>query len=99
MNDPKKLFVIAALSRKDIANNLNVALDTLHTDIIDEGGKPFDLKKAYFKPNDPRLTDKVCQKIVDKLYDAEAQLGVLDEVGMDTFFDFVGNMPKKMFKK
>lgn len=103
MNDPKKLFVISAISRKDIAESLNNALESLGVsagcESLDEPLTDEQLDRAYFAPDDPRLTDKVCQKIAALLYDADSQLGVLDEITSDTFNEFVANMPKKMFKR
>lgn len=57
-HDPKKLFTVITVSRSDIASQLNAAIAMTGTDI------------AEFEDNDPRLTDKVCQDLADKLYDA-----------------------------
>jgi hypothetical protein len=53
-----KLFVISAITRDDIANLLNDALDCADSDV------------PQFEENDPRLTDENCQAIADRLNDA-----------------------------
>lgn len=58
--DPKKLFVISAISRAQIAELLNDAYDCCG--VIDPS--------MLFDENDPRLTDENCQAIADRLHDS-----------------------------
>ena len=59
MNDPKKLFVISAITREQIAELLNEALDCCGP----EGDDGID----RFTSDDPRLTNENCQAIADRL--------------------------------
>ncbi len=89
MNDPKKLFVISAITREQIVEDLNAALDYV--------GQP-DVKR--FTADDPRLDDENCQAIADRLHDSsdtseedEASLIELAEYAEDN--DWLFNAPKK----
>jgi len=62
MNDPKKVFVINAITREDIAELLNNALEAVGVEATDVPG---------FAPADARLTDEVCQSIADRLSDCQ----------------------------
>lgn len=70
--DPKKLFVITAISRASIAESLNNAVEEAWEDGVDV---------EAFADDDPRLTDKVCQDFADDLYDGVSDT-VMDENGM-----------------
>lgn len=81
-HDPKQLFTISTVSRKDIADLLNENIDK---------------KTDMFTENDPRLTDKVCREIAGLIYDAECQVDELDEaaqVAAQTFLS-KGTVPNK----
>ncbi len=69
--DPEQLFVIQSTSRASIAESLNLALE-------DEEGVDHVM---HFQPDDPRLTDKVCQEFADTLYDAASDTA-MDDAGM-----------------
>ncbi len=58
MSNPKKLFVISAITREQIAELLNDAMDYVGS------GTP------KFTKDDPRLTDGNCQAIADRLCEA-----------------------------
>jgi len=59
MNDPKQLFVISTISRRDIANALNDAIDNAASDV------------PKFKPNDPRLTDEACRAFAAQVHEED----------------------------
>lgn len=61
MNDPKKLFVISAITREDIAELLNNALEAVGADD----------RVTLFADDDARLTDENCQAIADRLSDCQ----------------------------
>ncbi len=95
MNDPKKLFVISAITREQIADLLNEALDCCGP----EGDDGID----RFTSDDPRLTDENCQAIADRLNDAsdtseddERSLIELAEEAADN--EWLFELPKKTKK-
>lgn len=61
MNDPKELFVISAITREDIATELNESLSEDREDWSEvETGETI-------LPTDPRLTREFCQEYADGL--------------------------------
>lgn len=66
--DKNQLFVVQTVSRQFIADALNNALED--EDGVDE--------VDHFSPDDPRLTDKICQEFADTLYE-EASDNLLEE--------------------
>lgn len=56
--DKDKLFIIHAISREEIAEDLNQYL---------KGYDPNDEAEDEFKPDDPRLTDEFCAKYAAEL--------------------------------
>lgn len=69
--DPSKRFVIQTVSREDIADMLNEAIEASGTSSV-----------AEFADDDARLTDEVCQDIANSLYDASE---VDDAVEQDVY--------------
>lgn len=97
MNDPKKLFVISAITREQIAELLNDALDYAQgvTDTVER-----------FTTDDVRLTDENCQAIADRLNDSsdtseddERSLIELAEEATDNDWLFAQPKPTKKSKK
>lgn len=68
MHDPKQLFVLVQYSRQAIANELNEAIENEEKEI------------EPFAPDDPRLTNKVCQDYVDAVYDAWMNIDEMSDV-------------------
>lgn len=60
--NPDQLFVIAAVSRKDIAENLNHAMEGIEDRVI----------PGMIAPDDARLTDEFCQGLADGFNEMEA---------------------------
>lgn len=60
--DPKKLFTVMTVDRETIAESLNSAIEVTGSEVPE------------FAPDDPRLTDEVCQNFADSLYDAYCEV-------------------------
>lgn len=96
MANTKKLFIISAVSREQIAELLNDALDCCGP----EGDDGID----RFTANDPRLTDENCQAIADRLHDAtdtseDDERSMIELVEEADDNDWLFKMPKSMGKK
>ncbi len=55
--DPNKVFTIMVTTRQAIAEELNAHIDAFGKEV------------EPFTPDDPRLTDELCQNIADNLYE------------------------------
>lgn len=88
-HDPKQLFTISTISRKDIAEMLNTSIDAAGATDVDT-----------FKKDDPRLTDEVCREIADLIYDADgAHDEGMSEAVMAAADTFLGGMKAAMRKR
>ena len=61
MHDPKQLFVVSAITRESIAEDLNVILEV--SDVDDR-----------LLPDDDRLTDEVCREYAKELGEIDLDL-------------------------
>lgn len=87
--DPKQIFTISTISRKDIAEMLNNAIDAAGASDVDR-----------FSKGDPRLTDGVCREIADLIYDADSSHSEgMSEAVMAAADTFLGGMKAAMRKK
>jgi hypothetical protein len=66
--NPKQSFSLVSYSREAIASELNLAIEVTESDV------------SPFAPNDPRLTDQVCQGYVEAVYDAWTNIDELMDV-------------------
>ncbi len=66
--DPNKVFTIMVTTRATIAEDLNAHIDAFAKEI-----KPF-------TPDDPRLTDEMCQNIAENLYEGYGEVDENDYV-------------------
>jgi hypothetical protein len=88
-HDPKQLFVITTISRKDIAEMLNNSIDAAGATDVDR-----------FKRDDPRLTDKVCREVANLIYDADsAHDDGMAEANMAAADTFLGSLPAHLRKR
>jgi hypothetical protein len=91
--DPKQLFIISAISRKDIAEMLN-----------DSAFRSGRVDVDRFTRHDTRLTDAVCREVADLIYDAECQaddrtLDRLSEANLAAADTFLGGLKADMRKR
>lgn len=87
--NPKQLFTISAISRRDIAEMLNSSIDAAGATDVDS-----------FKKDDPRLTDEVCKEIANLIYDADgAHDEGMSEAVMAAADTFLGGMKAVMRKR
>lgn len=87
--NPKQLFVISTISRADIAEMLNNAIDAAGATDVDA-----------FRKADPRLTDEVCKEIANLIYDADsAHDEGMSEATMAAADTFLGGMKAAMRKR
>jgi len=79
--DPKQLFVISAISREGIAEELSEIM---------EGGEGI-------KPDDPKLTDEFCQEFANGLYQIETDtIGMSENTKANAEQDFASIMLQKL---
>lgn len=72
MADPKKLFVVNAITREEIANDLNNYLDCNGAITSDR-----------LQPDDDRLTDAICEAYSKDLGNIETEVGFATEAMVD----------------
>jgi hypothetical protein len=82
--DPKQLFVVVTYSRGSIAEELNMALETIGDDTTKE-----------FTHDDPRLTDKVCKAYVNAVYDSWANIDEVDDAAHQVSIKTLEQFTKK----
>lgn len=80
-SDPKKLFVINAIDRKGVAEELN--------DYLEDHGQ-----KRVVADDDDRLTDEICQRYADSLasIDEDESEDVRDEIAASFCYDILDSL-------